>query len=58
MKKIIIYTKADYLWGNAWLKEESETHFRVVTDPKHTTIIQFPKGMFYFQYLTILKNVL
>ena len=58
MKEIIIYTKADLLWGKAWLKEESDTHFRVITEPNHTTFLQFPKGMFYFQYLTNHKDVL
>ena len=58
MKEVIIYTKANILWGNAWLKEETDTHFRVVSEPHYTTFIQFPKGMFYFQYLTSDKNVL
>ena len=58
MKEIIIYTKANLLWGNAWLKEETNTHFRVVSEPHFTTIIQFPKRMFYFQYLTDDENVL
>jgi len=58
MKEIIIYTNGNLLWGNAWLKEETNTHFRVVSEPHFTTIIQFPKGMFHFQYLTNDENVL
>jgi len=51
MKEIIVYTNTDLLWGNAWLKEETDTHFKVVSEIHHTTIIQFPKGMFYFKRL-------
>ena len=51
MKEIIVYTNTDLLWGNAWLKEETDTHFIVVSEIHHTTIIQFPKGMFYFKRL-------
>jgi hypothetical protein len=58
MKEIIVYTNTDLLWGNAWLKEETDTHFIVVSEAHHTTTIQFPKRMFYFQHLTNSVDVL
>ena len=58
MKEIIVYTKEDLLWGNGWLKEETETHFLILSCPNDRTTIQFPKKLFSFVYLTGSVNVL
>ena len=58
MKEIRIYTKKEDYWGQAWLRRESETHFTAVMNPSYRAFIQFPKNLFYFEYLTESKNVL
>ena len=58
MKEIIIYTNKEDCWGEAYLKWESKSHFSVAVDPSYRTTIQFPKNLFYFEYLTKSKNTL
>jgi len=59
MNKILIYYNKDGKeWGMGFIIEETKTHFRILTDPAFRTVIQFPKELFSFEYLTDSLNVL
>ncbi len=59
MNKVIVYYNNDGReWGQAFIVDDSETHFRVVVDPKFRTYVQFPKELYSFVHLTDSLNVL
>jgi hypothetical protein len=59
MFKVLVYKNDDgEEWGIGFLVEDSETHFKVVVDPKFRTHVQFPKKLYSFVHLTDSLNVL